>query len=129
VANGVGETDHGRFLFYEKHFRSNKTIKSDAFVPHPQADLSVTELRTRPNQRLTHIGRLVGQLRGRELLGRADFMSERVTFPLAINPDPTDIDEHHRVIEGWPADKSEQKLRAMMIASSAVFVENEDSAE
>ena len=31
-----------RYILFSKHIRADRTIKPDAFVPHPRAELSVT---------------------------------------------------------------------------------------
>lgn len=114
----------GRFIIFSKHIRpSDNTVKPDAFVPHPQVELSVTRHREATEDELWKEGRRVAAFRTARLYGRADvaantFEKEDLTVvekPIAENPNHADVID-------WPADKAAQKMKAREIANKAVFV-------
>jgi hypothetical protein len=113
-----------RFIIFSRHFRpSDNTVKPDAFVPHPQVELSVTRHRAATQDELWQEGRRVAAFRTATLYGRADvaantFESKDLTVaekPIAENPNHADVID-------WPADKAAQKMKAREIANEAVFV-------
>jgi hypothetical protein len=113
-----------RFIIFSKHFRpSDNTVKPDAFVPHPQVELSVTRHRAATNDELWQEGNRVAAIRSATLYGRADVAAE--TFEsedLSVVPKPISENPNHADVIDWPTDKPSQKMKACEIASRAVFV-------
>ncbi len=94
-----------RYLMYSKWFRSDQTIKHDAFMPPGDLEFSVTRLAQALEIELWRIGSDVAGDSGRTLHGRVDvlvpiFSNQRLTVsadPLAKNP-------NHAKVTGWPTD-------------------------
>jgi hypothetical protein len=113
-----------RYILASSHFRrSDNSVKPDAFIPHPRIELSLTRHFQATEEELWNEGRRVSLLRQLTLYGRADvsvdaFLSESlqvVAKPLPENP-------NHADAIGWPANKAEQKIKALEIARNAAFV-------
>ncbi len=112
-----------RYILFSSHVRSNRTIKPDALIPHPHLELSVTRHRNATEEELWSEGKRVSGLRRATLHGRADlaatvFEAEGLTVeasPLPENP-------NHADVRNWPLDKPAQKMKAMVIATSARFL-------
>lgn len=113
-----------RFIFHQSHIRSsNNTVKADAFIPHPHANLSVTRhlFATRPE--LWNDGFRISVLVNKTLHGRADFQTAvAVIQGLIVKADPIPDNPNHAVLIRWPAEKPAQKMIAMELAASAVFL-------
>ena len=109
-----------RFILYKRHLREDRTVRQDAFIPHPYPDLSVTRHLQLSETQLWDIGRNVTRRIGKTLRGRADvqvFVFQRqklrvVEAPLAENP-------NHASVVDWPAQKPAQKIIAQKIAAAA----------
>ena len=113
-----------RFVLFSKWIRtSDRTIKPDAFIPHPYPDLSVTRHKDISEEVLWRIGMDVAEARPATLYGRADIctadvrrqMLEVETQPVANNP-------NHANVIGWPTDKPAQKIVAQELAAKAHLV-------
>src|SRR5688572_14967961 len=113
-----------RFIIFSKHFRpSNRTVKPDAFIPHPLIELSVTRHREATDEELRQEGERVATIRSATLYGRADVSAKAfededllvVAKPISRNP-------NHADVINWPADKPAQKMKAREIANMASFV-------
>ncbi len=109
-----------RFILNRIHLRQDRTVRQDAFIPHPWPDLSVTRHLQLTQTELWKIGQDVAREVGKTLHGRADvqaFAFQRrelrvVEAPLPENP-------NHANIVGWPIEKSAQKIIAQQIAAAA----------
>jgi hypothetical protein len=109
-----------RFILKRSHLRQDRTVKQDAFIPHPYPDLSVTRHLQLSETQLWEIGQNVAQQIGKILRGRADvqaFVFQRqelrvVAVPLPENP-------NHANVIGWPEEKATQKSIAQQIAAAA----------
>lgn len=119
-----------RYILQSSHIRSsNRTLKPDAFMPHPHQELSVTRHLHTTRDELWSLGRGVANARGKILYGRGDIHSyDCLAQELRVTADPVDsdgdINPNHAIVIDWPADKPAQKIIALEIAASAIFVEN-----
>jgi hypothetical protein len=109
-----------RFIHYQRYIRQDRTIRPDAFIPHPYPDLSVTRHLQLSEIQLWEIGQDVARQISQKLRGRADvqvsvFRRQElnvVEAPLVENP-------NHANVIGWPAEKPAQKIIAQQIADAA----------
>lgn len=112
-----------RFILFSRWIRNNKTVKPDAFIPHPYPDLSVTRLKDLPEQEVWHIGQSIANARLATLYGRADIpVAEVRRQALDVEPRPVDNNPNHATVIGWPVDKPAQKIIAQELAAKARFV-------
>jgi hypothetical protein len=107
-----------RFLVHSRWLRADKTLRPEAFIPHPYPDLSVTRHRDLTEPRLWQIGKAVADAIPKKLYGRADvsarvFAEQRLRIVLA----PTDENPNHVNVVDWPAQKSAQKIVAQEICA------------
>jgi hypothetical protein len=119
-----------RYILQKSHIRgSDKTIKPDAFIPHPRADLSVTRHLMTTEAQLWRVGHDVAEARGKTLYGRGDVSAATCTnLKLNVQPAPLPNNPNHANIRGWPAEKPLQKIIAQQIAAATAFVETPDLA-
>lgn len=111
-----------RYILYRSHIRrdGSDTIKPDAFIPHPHADLSVTRHVGLSEDRIWKIGQDVAKQRGKTLYGRADVVTSNFrSHKLDVKADPIENNLNHAIISNWPPEKSAQKMIAIEIARSA----------
>jgi hypothetical protein len=113
-----------RFITWSKWFRStDKTVKSDAFIPYPYPDLSVSRHKALSEKELWEIGQTIADARPATLYGRADISTEEVRKQkLTVESRPVPENLNHASISGWPADKPAQKIIALELAAAAQFV-------
>ena len=120
-----------RFIFSSRHLRtSDNTIKPDAFLPHPQTELSVTRHRDASESELWSAGRAVAGIRKRTLHGRGDVVAAVfLERGLGLHADPVMGDAilpdnpNHANVTGWPKDdRGRQRLLALQIAAQANLV-------
>lgn len=111
-----------RFILFSSHIRNDKSIKADAFVPHPHRDLSVTRHRDATVDEIWSAGDTVAAIRQKILHGRADVFAA-VCFAQKLNvlPDPLSDNPNHANISAWPQDKPAQKLIALELAAASSF--------
>jgi hypothetical protein len=110
-----------RFILQRSHFRSDHTVKQDAFVPYPKPELSVTRHLHLAESELWEIGREIANVRPATLYGRADV--EAIAFrSQSLKIIPTATPRNHANITGWPPDKPSQKIIAQEIAALATFI-------
>lgn len=110
-----------RFILFSKWIRHDKTIRQDAFIPHPHPDLSVTRHIGLSESELWQLGQSVSDKRSLCLYGRADIQACEVrTHSLRIEPTPEP--KNHANITSWPADKPIYKIIAQELAAAALFV-------
>lgn len=122
----VGEGEWtARFVVSSGHFRiSDKTVKSDAFIPYPYPDLSVTRHLRISEERLWQIGQSVAASRPATLYGRADLQAARFRMHgLTVTSDPIPGNPNHAIVAAWPLARSAQKSMAQLLAAEARFVE------
>lgn len=110
-----------RFVLFSSWIRNDKTIRPDAFIPHPYPDLSVTRHLGLLESELWQIGQTVADKRPARLYGRADVQAITVKAQ-SLRIEPTPEPKNHANITGWPVDKPGQKIIAMEIAAIAQFV-------
>lgn len=109
-----------RFILHRSHLRQDRTVKPDAFIPHPWPNLSVTRHSHLSETELWNIARNVAQQTAKVLHGRADVQAsdfeqhalQVIAVPLTENP-------NHANVSGWPLEKSAQKAIAQEIAQMA----------
>lgn len=113
-----------RFVLFKKWFRrSDQTVKSDAFIPHPYPDLSVTAHGKLTETELWRIGQDIADNRPATLYGRADVKASTArNQSLYVVPKPTKDNPNHVHINGWPPDKAAQKSIAQQLAAEATYV-------
>ena len=117
----TGDEILSRFILFSKWIRpSDKTIKPEAFIPHPWLELSVTRQKNLTEYEIWHLGRYVSSIRSCTLYGRADISAD-VVISNGLTVEPSEPPLNHANIKDYPADKSEQKLKALIIASEACF--------
>lgn len=110
-----------RFVLFSKWIRDDKTVRPDAFIPHPYPNLSVTRHRELSEFALWQIGQSIADKSSRNLYGRADIQS-LVVKAHSLRIEPTPEPKNHANITGWPLDKPGQKIIAQEIAATARFV-------
>jgi len=109
-----------RFVFFNRWVREDRTVRPDAFVPHPHADLSVTRHIGMSETELWQQGEIARGTRQAPLIGRADVMAGDVrSQTLQIRPD--EPPRNHAIIVGWLGDKPGQKIKAQAIAAAARY--------
>lgn len=108
-----------RFVLFSNWIRHDKTVRPDAFIPHPYPDLSVTRHIGLSESELWQLGQNVSDKIGRPLYGRADIQAFAVKKQ-SLRIQPTPEPKNHANITGWPPDKPRQKSIAQKIAQ-AVF--------
>jgi hypothetical protein len=109
-----------RYVMQSGHFRQDRTLKQDLFVPHPHQEVSVTRHRDATLSELWAVGENVAKKRGKTLYGRADIRAidckvdtlKVIEKPLAENP-------NHADVEGFPLEKADQKAIALKLAAAA----------
>lgn len=115
-----------RYIFSRHHINQQmRSIKADAFMPHPHQELSVTRNRDATEIEVWRIGRHIATTRAKPLIGRGDVAAALyVQQGLRVAADPIPGNPNHANVEGWPAnDKPRQKAIAQEIAATATFVE------
>ena len=113
-----------RFVLHSRHIRSDKTVKPDAFVPHPHRDLSVTRHLSASDAEVWSVGEKVAAKTEKTLYGRADIsVATCILQKLTAKAAPIDDNPNHADISDWPADKSAQKLIALELAEAAKYVD------
>lgn len=111
-----------RFILFSKWFRSDETVKPEAFMPHPYMDLSVTRHQVLSEHEIWEIGRGVGGVRGATLYGRADIRaSDVLRQSLDVKSAPVPNNPNHANIIGWPEQKPAQKVIALQLAAAAKY--------
>jgi hypothetical protein len=112
-----------RFVLFSKWIRSDRTLRPDAFIPHPWPDLSVTRHLELSENEIWGIGQAIADKRRTNLLGRGDVQARILRGQrLQIDAAPIEGNLNHANITAWPADKPSQKIIAQEIASRAYFV-------
>ena len=112
-----------RFILFSKWIRtSNRTVRLDAFFPHPHVELSMTRLRQATDEEIWDEGSRVATKRG-TLYGRADVgVAAFEVQDLVVEAAPIPENPNHANAKNWPTEKSEQKAKALEIAIKARFL-------
>jgi hypothetical protein len=109
-----------RFILKQSHLRQDRTVKQDAFIPHPHIDLSVTRHLQLSETQLWQIGHDVARQTRKTLHGRADLqVSVFQRHQLRVVAAPLSDNPNHANVTDWPADKPAQKIIAQQIAAAA----------
>lgn len=130
IANAemVGEDELvARYILFRNRVRADGSVKSDAFIPPPNFELSVTRHLGLSVEQVWGFGKAVASQNNRPLIGRADIKSaycleQRLCIMLAPLPE----NSNHANIVGWPENKESQKQIAQELAAKAVYVPNTD---
>lgn len=114
-----------RFVVQSKQFRaSDRTVKPDAFIPHPHAALSVTRHLSASEEELWMIGAAVAAGQGKTLYGRAILQAVACGVQgLRVEAVPVEGNPNHADILGWPAAKQDQNAIALRLAAASTFIE------
>ena len=111
-----------RFVLFSKWFRSDATVRPEAFMPHPYRDLSVTRHQLLSEHEIWAIGRGVAGVREATLYGRADIRASVVLRQsLDVKSAPVPNNPNHANIIGWPEQKPAQKIIALQLAAAAKY--------
>ena len=115
-----------RFITVEKWVRADNSIRSDAFMPPKDLNLSVTRHLFLSEADLWSVGKKVvdaiSEKRLCGLHGRADITVDDVRRQtLTVEADPVVGNPNHAHISGWP-DKPAQKNIAQRLAALAIVV-------
>jgi len=112
-----------RFVLYSRHVRtSDQTVKSDAFIPHPHQELSVTRHLSATDDEIWGVGEQVATQQSRTLYGRADVEAQVFTSQsLNVQASPVLGNPNHADVAGWPTEKPRQKMIAIQIAAVATY--------
>jgi hypothetical protein len=114
-----------RFVLTRRYVnQQSKLLKSDAFVPHPHTELSVTRGRDATDLEIWNIAKNVAATRSKTLIGRGDALAATyIGQRLNVLAAPVEGNPNHANVTGWPHDdKPAQKLIAQEIAAVAKFV-------
>lgn len=114
-----------RYILSERHFsRDNRRVKSGAFLPASNGELSVTRHRDATDNELWHVGRGIATSRQVTLYARGDVLAATcIDQRLNIEAAPIDGNPNHANVVGWPMhDKAARKAIAEQIALVAKFV-------
>ena len=111
-----------RFIYSSSHFsRENKRVKHNAFMPASDGKTSVYRTKELSQPEMWVIGQDVAQARKQTLYARGDIVAADVS-KLGLRILPSEPPPYHANIEGWPDDKSAQKLKAIDLADAAKLV-------
>jgi hypothetical protein len=115
-----------RYVLYRRYVRSSdQTVRPEAFIPHPHVDLSVTRHRQASEAEIWHVGAQVARGQSKTLYGRADLPAQACTAEgLRVVEAPVAANPNHANITGWPSERPQQKMIAMVIAEKARYVSN-----
>jgi hypothetical protein len=108
-----------RFIVDKNHFRANRTIKHQAFMPNSNGKTSVCRISGISDIEIWEIGLEVARIRKMPLFGRADIRVFNVLSKSLVvvptNPPPI----RHADIVGWPPDKDQRISIAQELAAEA----------
>lgn len=109
-----------RFILNRTHIRHDRTVKQDAFIPHPHRDLSVTRHLQLSEAQLWEIARGVARQTHKLLQGRVDVQAAVfLRQELRVVADPIlPENPNHANVAGWPAEKPAQKIIAQQIVAA-----------
>ena len=121
--NPIGaEEGLARFIFSSSHFsRENNRVKHNAFMPAPAGKASVFRIKGLEGTAVWKIGSEIAEQRSQSLHGRADITAGTVSRT-GLSIKSSEPPPRHCNIEGWPVEKSAQKLIAIELANAATLV-------
>jgi hypothetical protein len=116
-----------RFVLSRSHFRpSDGTVKPDAFIPSPYVELSLTRHLDATAAEVWAVGQGIATIIGKTLYARAELdAGVFVEVGLTVVPQVVEGNPNHVGAVGWPAEKSAQKLKAIILSNAATLVMNE----
>ncbi len=118
-----------RFILRSRDVRSDQTIKSDAFMPAPNLELSVTRLMHATEHEIWDVARNVAVARQKTLYGRGDVaVDEYHRHRLTVKEAPVAGNPNHANVAAWPDDKEAKKSIAQEIAAVARYVSAPNSS-
>lgn len=116
-----------RFILFSRHLRADKTVKPDAFIPHPLPALSLTRHRDATDDELWREGARVEAIRDATLYGRAEVAATAfLDQQLSVEAEPIPANPNHADVTNWPAERSAQKMKALEIAKVSHFQSKPD---
>jgi hypothetical protein len=122
AGNIAAEEIVARYIFSSSHFsRDNNRVKHNAFMPAPDGKTSVFRTKGLERDAVWEIGEQVARGRSQPLHARADITAGEVAqakVKVALSEPPP----RHCNIEGWPTEKSAQKLIAIDLADAARLI-------
>jgi len=109
-----------RYILDKTHIRySNRTVKYSAFLPAPDGTTSVFRVSGLTEEQVWEVGdREVALKRQKPLVGRADITAAHV-LKAGLELDADNNPPLHANINGWPVERSGQKLIALKLAEDA----------
>lgn len=111
-----------RFILFSKWFRSDATVRPEAFMPYPHVDLSVTRHQSLSEQEIWAVGEGVAAVRRATLYGRADiYVADILKQSLKVVAAPVQSNPNHANIIDWPEKKPVQKIIALQLAAVAKY--------
>ncbi|MCK4446472.1 MAG: hypothetical protein KAW56_05270 [Candidatus Marinimicrobia bacterium] len=107
-----------RFLTQKSHFSSEKKIvKPTAFMPNKNGETSAFGLDELTNDEIIGLGReYIKTQSGSPPKGRAELLTDKV-LKTELKIDFNNVPPRHLNIIGWPEQKHNQKLKAIILAS------------
>lgn len=112
-----------RFILFSSWIRHDRTVKPDAFMPHPRhLDISVTRHDRLSEQEIWELGASVASRSEKTMHGHADVSAASARRnSLGLRPDPTPDNPNHACIFGWPNEKAAQKSIAQRLAAASTL--------
>jgi hypothetical protein len=126
------EEQTARFVFSKRHVRADRTLKGEAFLPHPYEDLSVTRLIQTTPREVSAIGYAIAAKRNppRNLQGQGEVLANTyIRQHLQVVVAPVEGNPNHANVNDWPTEKAQQLLIAKEIARVARFVAPVDNEQ
>jgi hypothetical protein len=120
-ANSVSSNERiTRYLFSNKSFRADSSLKHNEFMPPKNYRWSVYRTLTLSETEIWGIGKeVVAPKREQPLIGRGDLSAHKIlALSLSINP-ATDPHPLHANVEGWNRDTTKDRLLALKLAEAA----------
>jgi hypothetical protein len=108
-----------RFILQKNSYRSDNTVRYSAFIPTNAGKTSVFRTSDILEEEIWNIG---VRVLDKPILGRADIdVACVIAAELCVVPSPP---ERHADIMGWPDERSERKMKAVLLADNARFIKN-----
>lgn len=110
-----------RFIHFKSYIRQDRTIRPNAFIPHPHPNLSVTRHLQLSEWEIWEVARNVARQTNKPLYGRVDVQARVFQQQqLIVIADPVlPGNPNHANVTGWPEEKPAQKSIAQEIAAAA----------
>ena len=109
-----------RYVFEKTYYRSDGTVKHNAFMPNRNGETSVYRISNLNIDEVWNIGEhFVARKRNKELLGRTDIGAYHVLNNGLEVKAENDPHPRHANIIGWPEERPKQKMIAVQLAAKA----------